>query len=398
MVRILHVNETLGFSGGAEQYLHAVAAGLNERGHQNFLLYGSLDERSPATFARPFESCTALSENGLGPLISKVQPDVIYMHRWTDLREFFGLSDTLPVVQFIHDHDLFCLRTHKFFYWTGRICDRPIGLRCFGCVPFSKKTWRNGMLTWLTAVRTQRESLQAHRHLARILVATHYMKAQFLLNGFPIEKVDVLPLFTDLPLEFNGQPEDNPPMVLFAGRIERGKGLDLLLQALAMVHRPFRLVVAGDGKDHGRCRTLTQSLGFDGNVDFVGVVDRQQLSALYHQSSIAAIPSRNPESFGLIAIEAMAHGRPVVAFKVGGLQEVVRHGETGFLVEDHDIDDFARKIETLLTHPDLALKMGLRGVECVASNYTPSRHIGELLKIFGQTVGNGGTSPTRNTS
>ena len=387
----------IGHRTPSEQYLHGVAAGLNERGHENFLFYGSSDKRSSAAFARPFEFCTSLSEDGLGPLISKVQPDVIYVHRWTDLREFYGLSDTPPVVRFVHDHDLFCLRTHKFFYWTGRICDRPIGLRCFGCVPFSKKTWRNGMLTWPTAVRRQRESLQAHTRLARIIVATHYMKAQFLLNGFPSEKVDVLPLFTDFPPELNGQPEGNPPMVLFAGRIERGKGLDLLLQALAMVRHPFGAVVAGDGKDLDACRALAQHLRLGTRVAFVGPVSRQQLSALYRQSSIAAIPSRNPESFGLIAIEAMAHGRPVVAFKAGGLQEVVQHGKTGFLVEEHDIDDFARKIERLLTHPDLALEMGWRGVEFVASNYTPDCHIGGLLKIFHEAVERFGTKALRET-
>lgn len=416
-MRILHVNEVLGFVGGAEQYLYAVANELKERGHTNLLIYHAIEGRQPETFAKVFHHCEPFTgvSSSLGNLrpwkpilpgspLSKFsflperggeeikveswakdyQPDVVYVHRWETLESLELLYPSAPMVRFIHDHGLVCLRTHKFFYWTERACQQPMGVRCVGCLPYSKKAWRAGVLHWPMALSRQKAELQAHGRCTRLLVSTTYMKEQLLKNGIPDQQVTVLPLFTEYRSKFHARPERDT--ILVVGRIDRGKGLDLLLGALKLVKHPFRLTVVGEGKDLNRCRVLAHRLGLQQKVEFVGRMDRSELSEWYRRALMVAVPCRAPESFGLVALEAMAHGRPVVAFRVGGLTDVIRHGETGFLVEEQDQVAFANQIDCLLRDPDLALEMGRRGVESVKSHYSPDRHLAGLVTIFRQAA------------
>ena len=316
--------------------------------------------------------------------IKEWHPDIVYVHRWQGMEWLEALRCQTPFFRFIHDHDLVCLRTHKFFFWTGRICQQPLGVRCFGCLPYSKKAWRAGVLHWPMALSRQKAELQAHGRFGRLFVSTPYMKEQLLKNGIPDQQVKVLPLFTEYRPKFHAQPELDT--ILVVGRIDRGKGLDLLLGALKLVKHPFRLIVVGVGKDLNRCRVLAQRLGLQQKVEFVGRMDRSDLSEWYRRALMVAVPCRAPETFGLVALEAMAHGRPVVAFRVGGLTDVIRHGETGFLVEEQDQVAFANRIDCLLRDPGLALEMGRRGVESVKSHYSPDRHLAGLVTIFRQAV------------
>ncbi|MCH7615073.1 MAG: glycosyltransferase, partial [Nitrospinae bacterium] len=313
-MRILHFNETLGFAGGAEQYLYAVANELKERGHTNLLLYHSIEGRQPQTFCKAFLHCASVVSLHRPPTntrprrsilsgefphlslqipgrregmsvetwIKEWNPDIVYVHRWPGMEWLEALRCQTPFFRFIHDHDLVCLRTHKFFFWTGRICQQPLGVRCLGCLPYSKKAWRAGVLLWPMALSRQKAELQAHGRFSRLFVSTPYMKEQLLKNGIPDQQVKVLPLFTEYRPKFHAQPELDT--ILVVGRIDRGKGLDLLLGALKLVKHPFRLIVVGVGKDLNRCRVLAQRLGLQQKVEFVGRMDRSELSEWYRRA------------------------------------------------------------------------------------------------------------------
>ena len=151
------------------------------------------------------------------------------------------------------------------------------------------------------------------------------------------------------------------PLVLYVGRIEPLKGIDILLRAAAETEGRFRLlVVGGDGKEARRKAELQQladELGIAGRVAFRDAAPHEQLPLYYNAADICVVPSYY-ESFGLVAVEAMACGVPVVASRVGGLLETVRHGETGYLVSRRCPEPFAERLELLLDNEPLRRSLG----------------------------------------
>ena len=151
------------------------------------------------------------------------------------------------------------------------------------------------------------------------------------------------------------------PVVLFVGRIEPLKGIEVLIRAAAQLEGRFRLlVVGGDDKDAERkagLQALAAEMGISGKVTFLDAVPHRDLPLYYNAADICVVPSYY-ESFGLVAIEAMACGVPVVASRVGGLKETVQDGRTGYLVPWRCPEPFAERLDLLLSNEPLRRSLG----------------------------------------
>ena len=151
--------------------------------------------------------------------------------------------------------------------------------------------------------------------------------------------------------------------LLYVGRIEPLKGLDILLRAVALLNdtADTNLIIVGGNLDGDaeleRLKTLALSLNISDIVTFTGSVNQEELPAYYSSADVFVLPSWY-ESFGLVALEAMSCGTPVVVSRVGGLKTFVEHGETGYLVPWRCPEAFARSLETLLENPLLRRAMG----------------------------------------
>ncbi len=165
--------------------------------------------------------------------------------------------------------------------------------------------------------------------------------------------------------------DPNVPVLLFIGRIEPLKGIDVLVRASAQLDGKFQLlVVGGDEKDAHRIHelhTLAEDVGVLGKVVFADAVPHEELPRYYNAASICVVPSYY-ESFGLVALEAMACGVPVIASRVGGLKETVRDGQTGYLVPWRCPEPFAERLDLLLTNEPLRRSLGEEARE-VAERY-----------------------------
>jgi D-inositol-3-phosphate glycosyltransferase len=158
-------------------------------------------------------------------------------------------------------------------------------------------------------------------------------------------------------------------MLLFVGRIQPLKGLDIAVRALSELNRPdAQLIVVGgasgvDGDPElRRVRAIIEECGLSARVHFYDPQPHHLLSTFYRAADVVLVPSRS-ESFGLVALEAAACGVPVVATSVGGLLSLIDHGRTGFLVPQRDAVGFARYTARLLDDPVLALSMGTAAAE-----------------------------------
>ena len=152
------------------------------------------------------------------------------------------------------------------------------------------------------------------------------------------------------------------PVLLWVGRLEKLKGVDILINAAAQLdERDFTLLIVGGDERSAplKAELLAQALaaGIETNVRFEGAVPHELLPAYYSAADVCVVPSYY-ESFGLVAVEAMACGTPVVASRVGGLVSTVTDGVNGYLIPWRCPEPFAEKLEVLLNNPELRANFG----------------------------------------
>ena len=205
------------------------------------------------------------------------------------------------------------------------------------------------------------EERQVAADSRRIIASTETEK--FALQRFydvPPEKVGILPCGVNMdmfkPMDKTAMRQKlgfgTGPVILFVGRIERLKGLERVIEALPYlsVYKPKLIIVGEEGNRAGEVQTLkllAAKHNASDSVVFKGLVDHEQLAEYYNAADVCVLPSYY-ESFGLVPLEALACGTPVVATNVGYLQHIIRDGETGYVLNDYRPHNIANKIAEVL--------------------------------------------------
>jgi D-inositol-3-phosphate glycosyltransferase len=261
------------------------------------------------------------------------------------------------------------------------------------------------------------EELETHHRIAiekeiarfadRLIAATPAERKQLeTLYDAPADRITVVPPGVDTDHFFPMPPEEartyigvpaRDKVVLFVGRIERLKGIDTLIRAIALlahecptwVQQMCVPIIGGDpttneNVEMARLKEMCCQLGLNDLITFLGARDQDQLRYYYNAADFIVMPSRY-ESFGMVALEAMACGRPVIASEVGGLAHVVRDGETGFLVPEDDPVTLAMRITRLLEDNILRVRMGRQAVAW-AQNFCWPHIVERLLKVFERSM------------
>ncbi len=181
------------------------------------------------------------------------------------------------------------------------------------------------------------------------------------------------------------------PLLLFVGRIQPLKGVDIAVGALAELQDPSaRLMIVGGASgiegssEVRRIEQLIDDLGLTDRVLFVPPQPHYALSTYYRAADVVVMPSRS-ESFGLVALEAAACGRPVVAAAVGGLRTLVDDGVSGYLLEERDPVAYAKRIDQILSDPVHAAELGAAAA-VGAGRYPWSGLAGRLRSVYLQLV------------
>lgn len=203
------------------------------------------------------------------------------------------------------------------------------------------------------------------------------------------------PIPGDEAKEFLGIPPEDQ-MLLFVGRIEPLKGLDVLIEAIGRYcphrenkhRRLFLAIIGGDPSadpnkmslEMARLQALREQLGVKDVVTFLGKQGQDTLPYYYSAAEAVVVPSHY-ESFGMVALEAMACGTPVVASQVGGLAFLVQDGITGFTVPDSDPEALCGRLSALIEDPDLRRKMGGQAAE-FAQQYAWGKITDRIIKLY----------------
>jgi glycosyltransferase involved in cell wall biosynthesis len=216
------------------------------------------------------------------------------------------------------------------------------------------------------------------RLFAGFLVVSRYSAATL---GSPPSKTRVIYGGTD-PKRYRPDPDEPRSGILYVGRLTPHKGIDRLIQALP---RGLTLTIAGsEGHDprppERDYPALLRRMTAERNVKFVSSPDDQDVAALYRRAAVLALPSVEVTCYGkrvaiaellsLTVLEAMASGTPVVCSRIGGVPEIVRDGETGYLVEPGNTEELRSRLAEIAGNPSVALRMGQAARDLVMEEFT----------------------------
>lgn len=379
-MKILFINEIGGLLGGVEQNILLSIDGLTARGHVCHLYCERFSDRGVELFEGICGSVSCLADGiSLQDAVDRVSPDVIYVHKITGIDSVLAYKGRIRLVRMIHDHDLYCPRHHKYFFHNRHICRHAAGLICYADLAFLERK-PSGAIGF-TSIRKKLIEMRRHDEMDMLIVGSRYMREQLILNRFREGQISLLPpavTFTDQAVS---EAEDTG-RVLFVGQLIRGKGVDLLLDAMERTVSSVTLDVIGTGNDEQMLRDRVSQSTLRDRVTFHGWMDHETLMRFYDRAMISVVPSRWPEPFGMVGLEAMLRRRPVVAFAVGGIPDWLEDGVTGYLVPEADTQGMAKRIDELASDISLVRTMGEAGWRQVNERFDFSRYIVHLEQIL----------------
>ena len=394
-MRVLLLVEALSV-GGLPNYVLDLARALGHAGDTVALAHlaphvpGHLDVAGVTVLAPDPEL------GGPHPLRSLLQnwrPDLVHVHLCSQTEALEALlAADVPVIRSFHDYTSVCLRKGRRRF-PGDRCQRALDPSCalFGCIvaPPAVPGGLPGILDLPGKLRERR----IYRSLPASIVGSEYMRQVLLKNGFPPQQVRLVPYFS----RFHAQAEGTAPMLpkpagragldrplslLFSGQAVAGKGLRLLIQALARVEGSWRLVAVTSGPELAHVQALAASLQLDERITFTPWLPQEALAVHYRQADLLVLPSVWDDPGPLVGIEAMSFETPVVAFPVGGIPDYVIPGHTGWLAAEVSVPALAAALQAAMRDPQAIAERGRASRALVASRHTRDAHVEAVRSIY----------------
>jgi len=386
-VRILIANEARQGAGGVETYLASLVPHLEARGHAVALLYGNPSgETGPTRIVA--NDTWSVADEGLERAFGAAgawRPDVCFSHNMRRLDIEARLVAAWPTVKMMHGYFGACLSGHKAFAFPSLDpCERVCGAGCLAYfLPRRCGRLRPGVMIEQYAWAKRQQAL--FPGYKAVVVASDHMKREFARYDGLASRLHAIPLFTEGPAPAAAARDLD---VVFLGRLTPLKGADLLLDALddcgRALGRPVRALIGGEGPLRPAMTAKSARLRASGTVDadIPGWIDRVQRDDALARAQVLALPSRWPEPFGLVGLEAARFGVPAVAFDVGGIRAWLEDGRNGILVPP---SDGARAFgETLaLVLRDRTRREALSERATAASaHFTAEAHVSALERVL----------------
>jgi len=361
-------------TGGMNVYIRELSKELAKRGCHVDIFTRSQNAEIPMVV--PFKA-------GIRIIHLKAGPEAPYdkSNVWAHLPEFL---DNLERFTRKEQHTYHLIHSHYWLSgWIGAQISKqqktPL-LHMFHTMGYFKNRATKPLGEHEPPIRLDTEA-QLVKNADHLMVSNHREKVQMVWTyGVPPEKVSVIPCGVDPSLFIPRDPRQSKAhlglpdkrYILFVGRIDPVKGIDTLLRAIKLVKETpdapenVHLLIIGGDLDHieagqnseiNKLKRLTGTLGIKDMVTFLGAQRQDQLPYFYAAADMCILPSRY-ESFGMVALEAMACGTPVIASKVGGLASLIQNEMSGLLIPEEDEVSLAEKILLLLTNTSFKDTLG----------------------------------------
>lgn len=382
-MKILVVQESLRPAGGSETVVRRAVAALPEAGCTPVVVCRDGDPSLPADIPvhevpEIFGPSANEAFGALEAIMKRERPDLVHIHKVAAPGVIGLAAQRLPTIVTVHDHASYCPGGSKVFWRTDAVCTRPLGVPCVVHAYTHRCAPRHPLRLW-RHFKFSREAMSALQRAHRVLTLSRYVRERLLQSGLGPDRVTVLAPWVEIPPNATSTPCGS---VLFVGRLTREKAVATLLKALALVQVPFKAVIAGDGPLRPNCERLAAQLSLSSSVHFRGWLGTAALEEEYAQCALLVVPSLWPEPFGMVGPEAMAHGKAVVAFDVGGVQEWLVDGVNGLLAARGDTAALAAAIQQVLTNSELRARLGAGARDYVAQRFSRQVQLARLVTSY----------------
>lgn len=263
--------------------------------------------------------------------ILKWKPDIVINHGIHQPNVIEDLS-SLPIILFPHDYFLTCLSGTKRTKIPFKECNRKYGLGCLARY-FPQRCGGRNPLTMIRIYFWQKKMRSNFKYYQKILVASKRMQEEFVREGFNNDNVIVVPYPPSgvKPLDTLSARSNFSNRLLFVGRLVESKGWQDAIIATNIARKRFGLdfclAIAGTGPD--REVVIRMEKNNPGFIKYLGNLDSSSLAVEFSKADVLLVPSKWPEPFGLVGLEAMSQGLPSVAYNVGGITQWLESGVTG---------------------------------------------------------------------
>ena len=316
--------------------------------------------------------------------LQRFRPDIVHAHNIHHYLSFGSLEVAanlgLPVVLTSHDYLMICCG--RLICTTGPTDLRPRQWRCFRQQRFRYNPLRRSRIRRIVS-----------QTVRRILAISDVMHRSLALNGY--RYIETVPNGVDA-AEWPAQAashrragEPDRPLVVLPARLSAEKGTEALLDAVSLLPAPRRprILFAGDNPRYQRAlEAYAARLGILDLIEITGWVDQARMVEIYKSADIVVTPSTYADPFNLGNIEAMASARPVIASAFGGGPEIVRDGETGYVVDPNDSRLFADRLSSLIDDPDLRARFGAAGRGRVLEEFALARQAESVMAAYHRAI------------
>lgn len=400
-MRILQVNKFFSVQGGADTVFFETIKGLRDHGHTVAEFSMRLEGNMPSIYEKYFVSPVSLRANSfverwratqrifssaevaakLTQLVKDARPEVAHIHnayRELSASTFLTLKK-LGVPTVLTVHDMFPLVPNHNFLLGETMGEKKLGNKLLNCVRYQcvNNSWGASVVGALEGQYYRSRGIW--QYLDRFICPSEFMKNKLLEYGFPVEKLRVVMNPCELPK--NITPLGNK--IIFFGRLHVEKGIRVFMRAVKDLTE-YPVVVAGDGPE---ARWVDQFIRDNhlAHVERRGWVEGKLREKLLVEARAVVSPSIFYDLCSLTILEALAHGRLVVASYRGGNPELVIDGKTGWLANPEDPNDLTRAIRKAMTAPEeQAKRIIVAGESLVRQNHNLGHYLAKIEAIYSE--------------
>lgn len=397
-MKILEINKFYFLKGGSERYLFGLIKVLKRKGHDVAVFSMKGDSNLSSKYEKYFIEAVDLNKfsfkdvfkffynydarRKLKKIIQDEKSDIAHLHNIAHQFSPAIISvlkkNNILVVQTLHDYKLIC--PNAMLYSKNRICEKCRGKKYYNCLKNRclKNSWAKSLLAMLEAYLYNR-FLKIYDQVDMFIAPSRFMKDKCVQFGIPEEKIKVIYNFLDFKEYADLKAGETDNYILFYGRLSEEKGITTVLEALKKTKSDINFKIVGAGPDYKKLSERIISLDLSSRVELLGPKYGDELKEIIKKAKAVVLPSLWPENMPYCLLESMASGKAVIVAKSGGMPELIKDRENGFLFEPGNSDKLASIIDNL-AYLDLN-EIGRKAVKSIA-HLNANCHYKQVIKLF----------------
>ena len=407
-MKILQINKFFFLKGGSERHFFDLSELLLKKNHEvitwstkhpkNFSFpnqelfanYNDFSEKN-SILKKLFKAQRILwnqdAKKKLEKIIKQKKPDIAHLHNisthFSPSIIFVLKKCKIPIILTLHDYKFFC-PNYKFFS-NNEVCFDCLKNKNYNsCI--SKKCIKNSWIQSLGGYlegKWQKDFLKIQEKIDIFLAPSLFIKRKAIEWGIPKEKVIYLPNFIDQ--DYKDEKQKNKKQdnyFLYFGRLSQEKGVEFLIKSFLKISNrfpQFKLKIAGNGPEGKKIKDLIKG---NQQIELLGKKNSKELKEIIANSYLTIIPSLWPENFPYSVLESSILAKPVLASKIGGLSEMIKHEKTGLLFKSNNQNDLEEKILWAIKNLKKIKQMGELAQKEILEKYNSEKYYDKLIKTY----------------